>query len=87
MCKYKQQEGWDTVESWHKIWSTGEGDGKPLQYSCLQNPMNSMKREKDVTLKDELSMLEDTHMLLEKSREIAPERKKRQSDNNIQLWM
>ena len=49
--------------------------------------MNSMKREKDVTLKDELSMLEDTHMLLEKSREIAPERKKRQSDNNIQLWM
>ena len=33
---------------------TGEGNGKPLQYSCLENPMNSMKRQKDRTLKDEL---------------------------------
>ena len=36
------------------MWSTGEGNGKPLQYSCLDNPMNSMKRQKDRTLKDEL---------------------------------
>ena len=36
------------------MWSTGEGTGKPLQYSCLENPMNSMKRQKDRTLKDEL---------------------------------
>ena len=36
------------------MWSTGEGNGKPLQYSCLENPMNSMKRQKDSTLKDEL---------------------------------
>ena len=36
------------------MWSTGEGNGKPLQYSCLENPMNSMKRQKDKTLKDEL---------------------------------
>ena len=36
------------------MWSTGEGNGKPLQYSCLENPMNSMKRQKDRTLKDEL---------------------------------
>ena len=35
--------------------STGEGNGKPLQYSCLDNPMNSMKRQKDRTLEDELS--------------------------------
>ena len=35
------------------MWSTGKGTGKPLQYSCLQNPMNSMKRQKDRTLKDE----------------------------------
>ena len=42
------------VESSDKIWSTGEGIGKPLQYSCLENPMNSMKRQKDRTLKDEL---------------------------------
>jgi len=42
------------VESSDKMWSTGEGNGKPLQYSCLENPMNSMKRQKDTTLKDEL---------------------------------
>ena len=36
------------------MWSTGEGNGKPLQYSCLENLMNSMKRQKDRTLKDEL---------------------------------
>ena len=42
------------VESSDKIWSTGEGNDKPLQYSCLKNPMNSMKRQKDRTLKDEL---------------------------------
>ena len=39
------------------MWSTGEGNGKPLQYSCLENPMNSMKRQKDKTLKDELPRL------------------------------
>ena len=42
------------VESSDKMWSTGEGNGKPLQYSCLENPMNGMKRQKDRTLKDEL---------------------------------
>ena len=42
------------VECSDKTWSTGEGNGKPLQYSCLDNPMNSMKRQKDRTLKDEL---------------------------------
>ena len=36
------------------MWSTGEGNGKPLQYSCLENTMNSLKREKDRTLKGEL---------------------------------
>ena len=48
------QNGWVMVESSDKMWSTGEGNGKPLQYSCLENPMNSMKRQKDKTLKDEL---------------------------------
>ena len=42
------------VESSDKMWSTGEGNGKPLQYSCIENPMNSMKRQKNRTLKDEL---------------------------------
>ena len=42
------------VESSDKMWSSGEGNDKPLQYSCLENPMNSMKRQKDRTVKDEL---------------------------------
>ena len=42
------------VEISDRMWSTGEGNGKQLQYSCLENPMNSMKRRKDKTLKDEL---------------------------------
>ena len=48
------QDRWIMLESSDKMWSTGEGNGKPLQYSCLENPMNSMKRRKDRTLKDEL---------------------------------
>ena len=48
------QDGQVMVESSDKTWSTGEGNGKSLQYSCLENPMNSMKRQKDRTLKDEL---------------------------------
>ena len=48
------QDGRVMVERWDRIWSTGEGNGKPLQYSCLENPMNSMKRQNDRTLKDEL---------------------------------
>ena len=39
------------------MWCTGEGNGKPLQYSCLENPTNTMKRQKDRTLKDELPRL------------------------------
>ena len=45
------------VKSSDKTWSTGEGNGKPLQYSCLENPMDSMKRQKDRTMKDELPRL------------------------------
>ena len=48
------QDGQVMVESSDKTWSTGEGNGKPLQYSCLKNPMNSMKRQNDRKLKDEL---------------------------------
>ena len=42
------------MESSDKMWSTGERNVKPLQYSCLENPMNSMKRQKDRILKEEL---------------------------------
>ena len=48
------QDGQLMVERSDKTWSTGEGNGKPLRYSCLENPMNSIKRRKDRTLKDEL---------------------------------
>ena len=48
------QDGQVILESSNKTWSTGEGNGKPLQYSCLQNPMNSVKTQKDMILKDEL---------------------------------
>ena len=45
------------VQSSDKTWSTGEGNGKLLHYSCLENLINSMKRQKDMTLKDELPRL------------------------------
>ena len=48
------------VESSDKMWSTGEGNGKPLQYACLENPMSSMQRQKDMTTKDELPRLVGT---------------------------
>ena len=51
------QDGRVMVESSDKMWSTGEGNSKPLQYSCLENPMNSVKRQKYRTLKDELPRL------------------------------
>ena len=52
-CRVTQDE-WVMVESSDKTWSTGEGNGKPLQYSCLESPINSMKTQKYRTLKDEL---------------------------------
>jgi len=60
------QNGWAVVESCDKMWSTGEGNGKPLQYSCLENPMNTMKRQKDRTLKNELPRLVDDQYATEK---------------------
>ena len=48
------QDGRVMVERSDRMWSTGEGNGKPLQYSCLENPMNSMKRKNNRILKEEL---------------------------------
>ena len=48
------QDGWIMVEWSDRMWSTGEGNGKPLQYSCLENPMNSVKRQSERILKEEL---------------------------------
>ena len=47
------QDGRVMVETSDRMWSSGEGNGNPLQYSCLENPMNSVKRQKDRTLKDD----------------------------------
>ena len=51
------QDGRVMVERSDRMWSTGEGNGKPLQYSCLENPMKSMRRQNDRILKEELSRL------------------------------
>ena len=77
------QDGRVMVERSDRMWSTGERNGKPLQYSCLENPMNSMKRQNERILK------EVPNMLLEVSGEIIPERMKgwSQSKNNIQIRM
>ena len=48
------EDGWVMVVRSDRMWPTGEGNGKPLQYSCLENPMNSMKRQNDWILKEEL---------------------------------
>ena len=48
------EDGRIMVERSDRMWSTGERNGKPLQYSCLENPMNSMKRQNDRILKEEL---------------------------------
>ena len=82
LCRVTQ-DGWVMVESSDKMWSTGEGNSKPLQYSCLENPMNSMKRQKDRTLKDELPRLlsaqyatgEEWKNRSRKNEELEPKRK------------
>ena len=77
------------VECSDKMWSTGEGNGKRLQYSCLENPMDSMKRQKDRTLKDELCRSVGDKYAMGDQLRITPERMKRwsQSKNNAQLRM
>ena len=84
---------WLIVENSDKTWSTRGGNGKPLQYSCLDNPMNSMKRQKDMTLEDAPPQVRKCPIcywgrtggqLL-----IALERMKQlgQSRNDAKLWM
>ena len=83
------QDRWVMVERSDRMWSTGEGNGKPLQYSCLENTMNSMKRQKDRTLKDELPRSVGAQYATGNQCRTNPERMKRQSQsrNNTQLWM
>ena len=83
------QDGWVMVERSDRMWSAGEGNGKPLQYSCLENPMNSMKRQKDRTPQDELHRSVGAQYATgdqwrnnsRENEEVEPKR------NNTQLWM
>ena len=83
------QDGQVMVEGSDKTWSTGEGNVKTLQYSCLENPMNRMKRQKDMTLKDELPRLVGVQYATGGQCRNNSERMKRwsQSKNKTQLWM
>ena len=77
------------VEQSDRMWSTGERNGKPLQYFCLQNPINSMKRQKDWTLKDELPRSVGAHYATGdhwKNNFIKNEGMEAKQ-NNTQLWM
>ena len=82
------QEGQVIVESSDKTWSTGGRNGKLFHYSCHENPMNSMKRQKDMTLEDEPPRSEGLQYATgEEWSTITPERMKRlgQSGNDAQL--
>ena len=77
------------VENSDRMRSTGEGSGKPLQYSCLENPMNSLRRQNDRTLKDELPRSIGAQYAIgdwwrNNSRKNEETETKQ---NNIQLWM
>ena len=76
------------VERSDRMWSTGEGNGKPLQYSCLENPMNNMKRQNDRILKKELPRSVGAQYATGDQWRNNPERMKGrcQSKNNTQLW-
>ena len=77
------------VECADKTWSTGEGNVKPLQYSFLENPMNSMKKENDIILKEELPGLVGARYATGDQWRNNSRKNERwsQSKNNTQLWM
>ena len=83
------QDGWVMLERSDRMWSTGKVNGKPLQYSCLENLMNSMVMQKDRTLKDELPRSVGTQYAtgdqwrnnFRKNEGMGPKQ------NNTQLWM
>ena len=83
------QDGRVMVEMSDRIWSTGEGNGKLLQYSCLENPMNSINRQNDRILKEELPRSVGAQYATGGHGEITPKIMKgwSQKQNNTQLWM
>ena len=82
------QDGRAMMERSDRMWSTGEGNGKPLQYSCLENPMNSMKRQNDRIVKEELPRLVGAQYATgDQWRNNSRKNEGSQSKNNTQLWM
>ena len=83
------QDGQVMVERSDRMWSTGEGNGKPLQFSCLENPMNSMKRQNDRIVNGELPRSVGAQYATGDQGKTTPERMKgwSQSKNNTQLWI
>ena len=77
------------VERSDRMWSTGEGNGKSLQYSCLQNPVNSMKRQNDRVLKGELPRLVGAKYATgdQQRNNSRKNEELEQLKNNTQLWM
>ena len=91
------QDGGVMVERYDRTWCTGEGNGKPLQYSCLENPMDSMKRKNDRVLKEELPRLvgdqyatgdqwRNNSRKNEGIKNKAKNKNNAQSNNSVQLW-
>ena len=83
------QDGQVMAERSDRMWSTGEGNGKPLQYSCLENHMNNMKRQKDKTLKDELPRSVGAQYAIGDQWRNNSRKNEgiERSKNNTQLWM
>ena len=83
------KDGRVMVERFDRIWATGEANGKTLQYSCLENPMNSIRRQKERTLRDELPRSVGAQYATGDQWKITPERMKgwSQRKNKTQLWM
>ena len=83
------QDGRVMVERSDRMWSTGEGNGKPLQYSCLENPMNSMKRQNNRILKKELSRSLGAQYATEDQWKNNSRKNEgmKAKQNNTQLWM
>ena len=82
------QDGRVMVERSGRIWSTGEWNGKPLQYSCLEKPMNSMKRQNNRIMKGELPRSVGAQYATgDQWRKNSRKNRESQSKNNTQLWM
>ena len=83
------QDEWVMVETSDRMWPTGEGNDKLLQYSCVENPMNSMKRQNDRILKEELPRSVGAQYATGDQWRNNSRRMKgwSQSIDNTQLWM